>query len=123
MALIYKIVPDSQWREAVGQGRFDGSAADLAGGYIHFSFADQLEATAEKYFRGEPDLLLIAVAAEKLDALRLEPSRGGALFPHLYGPLPLDAVAFVRSLDQRADGSHDIASALGSTAAARPEWT
>ena len=116
MDVIYKILRASEWHEAVGQGRFDGSAADLADGYTHFSFAGQLAATAEKYFRGEQDLLLIAVAAERLDALRLEPSRGGALFPHLYAPLPLDAVVFVRSLNQLANGSHDIANALGMVA-------
>jgi uncharacterized protein (DUF952 family) len=72
---------------------------DLADGYIHFSTRDQVAETAAKHFAGQANLLLIAVAADALGpALKWEPSRGGALFPHLYGPLPLSAVRFVKPL-------------------------
>ncbi len=109
MDLIYKIAPASLWRKVQDRGRFDGAPIDLADGFIHFSTAAQAEETAAKYFRGEADLLLIAVDAKKLgDALRYEPSRGGALFPHLYAPLPLDAVVFVKPLPLRPDGGHDF---------------
>ena len=95
------------------EGRFDGAPADIADGYIHFSTADQVEATAAKYFEGQDDLLLIAVDAKRLgEALRFEPSRGGALFPHLYSDLPLDAVVFAKPLPLLPDGGHDFAGLL-----------
>jgi uncharacterized protein (DUF952 family) len=114
MDLIYKIAPASLWRQALDKGRFEGAPIDIADGFIHFSTAAQAEETAEKYFAGKADLLLIAVDAAALgDALRYEPSRGGALFPHLYGPLPLDAVVFAKPLPPRPDGRHDFAGLLG----------
>jgi uncharacterized protein (DUF952 family) len=97
--LIYKICDSTAWCDAKRAGTFFGAGADLADGYIHFSTRDQVAETAAKHFAGEPHLLLIAVAADALGpALRWEPSRGGALFPHLYGPLPLTAVRFVKPL-------------------------
>ncbi len=81
-ALIYKICPEPLWRSAEEAGRFDGAPVDLADGYIHFSTAEQVRETAARYFAGEGDLLLVAVDADALgEALRWEPSRGGALFP------------------------------------------
>ncbi len=113
MDLIYKIAPASLWRQAQDKGRFDGAPIDLADGFIHFSTEAQAEETAEKYFRGADDLLLIAVDAKKLDnSLRYEPSRGGALFPHLYGPLPLNSVVFAKPLPLLPDGGHDFAGLL-----------
>jgi len=105
--LIYKIAPAALWREAQAAGRFDGAPVDLADGYIHFSTAAQARETAAKHFAGQDDLLLIAVDADALGpALRWEPSRGGALFPHLYAPLGLDAVRWARPLPLGADGRH-----------------
>lgn len=113
MDLIYKIAPASLWRQAQDRGRFDGAPIDLADGYIHFSTADQSEETARKYFSGKADLLLIAVDAKRLgDDLRYEPSRDGALFPHLYAPLPLDAVVFAKPLPLQPDGGHDFTGLL-----------
>ncbi len=113
MELIYKIAPASLWRKAQDKGRFDGAPADIADGYIHFSTAEQAEATAAKHFSGKDDLLLIAVAAQRLGAgLRFEQSRGGALFPHLYGNLPLDAVVWTKPLPLRPDGGHDFTGLL-----------
>jgi uncharacterized protein (DUF952 family) len=104
---IYKIVPRALWREAETAGRFAGAPVDLADGFIHFSTAGQAAETAAKHFAGQTDLLLVAVDEAKLGpALKYEPSRGGALFPHLYGPLGLDAVVRVRPLPLGADGAH-----------------
>lgn len=109
MDLIYKIAPASLWREAQEKGRFEGAPVDLADGFIHFSTRAEVEETAAKWFSGQDDLMLIGVDPDRLgDALRFEPSRGGALFPHLYGVLPLDAVVFARPLPMRPDGSHDF---------------
>jgi uncharacterized protein (DUF952 family) len=96
---IYKICAAALWREAERIGSFAGAGIDVTDGYIHFSASDQVAETAAKHFAGQRDLLLIAVAADQLGpALKWEPSRGGALFPHLYGPLPLSAVRFVRPI-------------------------
>jgi uncharacterized protein (DUF952 family) len=112
--LIYKIVPASLWRKAQDKGRFDGAPADISDGYIHFSTAEQAEATAAKYFIGTGDLLLIAVDTKRLgDGLRYERARGGALFPHLFSTLPLDAVVWAKPLPLRPDGGHDFAGLLG----------
>ena len=86
---------------------FGGAPVDLADGYIHFSTAGQVAETAARHFAGRTDLILVAVEAEALGAaLRYEPSRGGAMFPHLYGKLPLAAVRWVKPLPRAADGRH-----------------
>jgi uncharacterized protein (DUF952 family) len=104
---IYKICPAALWREAEAVGRFDGAPVDLADGFIHFSTATQAVETAARHFAGQDGLLLVAVDAFALgDALRYEVSRGGALFPHLYAPLPLAAVRSVKPLPLGADGGH-----------------
>jgi uncharacterized protein (DUF952 family) len=113
MELIYKIAPAAMWRRAQDKGRFDGAPIDLEDGFIHFSTAAQAEETATKHFSGHANLLLIAVDAERLgEDLRFEPARGGALFPHLYAPLPLDAVVFARRLPLKPGGGHDFAGLL-----------
>lgn len=113
MALIYKIVDAQAWAAAVRQGRFDGAAIDLADGFIHFSTREQVEETATKHFAGQEGLLLVAVATLDLgEALVYEPSRGGALFPHLYGPLPTALARFALPLPLRPDGGHDFAGLL-----------
>lgn len=109
MPTIYKICPASAWREAERRGVYLGSADDLRDGFIHFSTAEQVAETARKYFFGQTGLFLIAVDADQLgDALRWEPSRGGALFPHLYGELDLGATTAVLDLRARSDGGHDV---------------
>jgi uncharacterized protein (DUF952 family) len=110
---VYKIVPASLWREAERIGRLDGAPVDLADGFIHFSTAEQLRETGEKHFKGQDDLLLVTVDPGRLhDALVFEPSRGGALFPHLYAPLPLEAVIGVEPLPMNPDGSHVYPAAI-----------
>jgi uncharacterized protein (DUF952 family) len=107
MPFIYKICPRALWAEAERAGVFRGAPVDLADGYIHFSTAAQAAETAARHFAGQRDLLLIAVDPAALGpALRWEPSRGGALFPHLYGPLALDAVRRVDELPLGPDGRH-----------------
>ncbi len=104
---VYKIVPASLWQSARQKGSFAGAPVDLADGFIHFSTAAQAKETAEKHFSGQTDLLLVAVDGASLgDALVYEPSRGGQLFPHLYGSLPLDAVLWEKPLPLGPDGAH-----------------
>ena len=105
MATVYKIAPSGLWREAERAGAFTGAPVDLADGFIHFSTAGQVKETAARHFAGQQDLVLVAVDADALGtALRHEPSRGGALFPHLYGMLPLSAVRWVKPLRLGAEG-------------------
>jgi uncharacterized protein (DUF952 family) len=104
---IYKICERSLWDAAVRAGVFAGAPVDLRDGFIHFSTAGQVTETAARHFAGIPDLVLVAIDAEKLGAtLKWEVSRGGALFPHLYAPLPLGAVQWSRPLPLGADGRH-----------------
>ena len=91
--LIYRIVTEAEWEAARAAGAFAGSEHDRRDGFIHFSTAEQLRGTAEKHYAGRSGLLLLTVDAGALTApLKWEVSRGGALFPHLYGPLPTSAV-------------------------------
>lgn len=106
-AAIYKIVPASLWEEAERAGRFEGAPVDEADGFIHLSTAEQVRETARRHFAGQGGLLLVTVDADALgDALRFEPSRGGDLFPHLYGPMPLAAVLSAEPLPIGPDGAH-----------------
>jgi len=107
MNLVYNIVPADLWREAERKGAFVGAPVDRSDGFIHLSTAAQVRATAAKHFAGQGDLLLVGIDPGKLgDALRLEPSRDGALFPHLYGTLDPAAVSFAQPLPLGADGVH-----------------
>ena len=106
-AVIYKIVPEGLWQDAVASGTFTGSPVDHADGYIHFSTAAQVRATAAKHFAGQAHLLLVAIPLSAVgEALQWEPSRGGDLFPHLYAPLPVSAASWVRPLPLGEDGQH-----------------
>jgi uncharacterized protein (DUF952 family) len=106
---IFKICPAALWWEAEAAGKFRGSPVDIKDGFIHFSTAAQAQETAAKHFAGQSDLLLISVDAALLgDKLKWEPSRGGALFPHLYGDLDLAAVTKIDALPLGADGTHNF---------------
>ena len=86
--LIYKIFRDDEWRAFEAAGETEGAPVDLADGFIHFSTAAQAAETAARHFAGADGLWLLAFDAEALGAaLKWEPSRGGALFPHLFRPL------------------------------------
>jgi uncharacterized protein (DUF952 family) len=109
MSLVYKICLRALWQDAERAGVFRGASIDLTDGFIHFSTAEQAAETAAKHFVGQADLLLIAVDTEALGpALKWEPSRGGALFPHLYGDLRLDHVRWVKPLPLGPDGRHQF---------------
>jgi len=111
--MIYKLLRDSEWAEAQAKSSFTGSPVDIKDGYIHFSTAAQAAETAAKYFAGESGLVLAEVDPGRLGAtLKWEPSRGGALFPHLYGALPLAAVTRTWVLALGADGRHELPSGL-----------
>lgn len=102
---IYKILPRAEWAVAEAAGRFAGSAIDLDDGYIHFSTAAQVQETARRYFAGLADLVVLEVEGDNLGpALKWEPSRGGDLFPHLYGVLAAADVRLVHEAPLDADG-------------------
>jgi uncharacterized protein (DUF952 family) len=102
---IYKILPRGDWEAARIRGALLGSAVDLADGFIHFSTAAQAPETARRHFAGQGDLVVLTVDADRLGAaLVWEPSRGGALFPHLYAPLAAADVAEIGEAPLGADG-------------------
>ena len=112
MTRIYKILSEAEWREASAKGSFEGSSIDLTDGFIHFSTADQVEETARRHFAGKADLVMLVVDAGALgEALRWEPSRGGALFPHLYRAPDCSHVIEARPAPLRADGVPDVGGA------------
>ena len=103
--LIYHLCRRAEWDAAVRSGTYAGSSQDRADGFIHFSTADQLAASARKHRMGQSGLVLLAVDPHSLgDALRWEPSRRGALFPHLYGTLPVSAVRSVSDAPLDSEG-------------------
>lgn len=107
MVLVFKIVAAAEWRAAERAGIFRGAAVDRRDGFIHFSTAAQVRETAARHFAGQPDLLLVAYDGAGLGpALKWEPSRGDALFPHLYGTLDPRAARWVKPLPLGRDGKH-----------------
>ena len=102
----YKVLTAAEMAQLEADGRFAGAAVDLADGYIHLSTADQLTETVDKHFAGQSDLHVVAVDLEALaEGVRWEESRGGQLFPHLYGELPLDAAVAYSPLERNDDGT------------------
>lgn len=112
-SMIYKILSAADWEAAQRAGRFYGSADDRRDGFIHFSDGGQVIGTAAKYFAGQPGLVLLTVDPARLADLRWEKSRDDALFPHLYGPLELDAVDRVSRLPDDQDAADAIEDVLG----------
>ena len=109
MDYIYKLIARGEWGAACQRGWLEGSAVDLRDGFIHFSAADQVAETARRHFAQESDLLLVEVRSQDLGpALRWEPSRGGALFPHLYGHLSTAVAHAVAALERQSDGTLKI---------------
>ncbi|WP_332639425.1 DUF952 domain-containing protein [Brevundimonas sp.] len=101
----YKLVDRGEWAAARAAGAYAGSAVDLLDGYIHLSDAGQLAETARRHYAGRADLMLVTVDLRPLgDDLKWEASRGGALFPHLYAPLPVAAAVSARPLSVDAEG-------------------
>lgn len=107
MRTIFKICRASEWADAERSGTFKGAHIDLRDGYIHFSTAEQVAGTAAMHFAGVGGLKLVAVDADGLGpALRWEPARAGALFPHLYGQLAIADVLWVQALPLDDAGRH-----------------
>ncbi len=105
--LIYHMCRREEWRLAEAAGAYPGSSQDIADGYIHFSTAEQVAASADKHRAGQDGLVLLTADADRLgNAIKWEPARGGQLFPHLYGSLPVSAVINVSDLPLGADGRH-----------------
>ena len=103
MSIIYKICDAAIWEKACKKGVFAGAGIDLADGFIHFSTAAQVAETAQRHFRDQTNLVLVAVETDGLDVV-WEPSRGGDLFPHLYTDLPVTSAVSVTMLICDADG-------------------
>lgn len=102
---IFKVFRASEWTTLQQDGRTNGAPVDLADGYIHFSTAEQLPVTLSKHFAGENGLMLLVCYSEMLSPdLRWEPSRGGALFPHLYRALTVTDIAWSRAIKLTAIG-------------------
>jgi len=105
--MIYHMCPAEAWAEAVSAGHYGGTADDRRDGFIHFSTAETIVESARRHRAGQAGLLLIVVDADRLaDRLRWEVSRGGALFPHLYGPLDPSEADSALPLPLGTDGEH-----------------
>jgi len=115
--LIFKIFRADEWAALRKNGATDGAPIDVTDGYVHLSTAEQAQETAAKHFAGVEGLFLLALEAESLgDALKWEPSRGGALFPHLYRPLKIEDVVWAQPLPL-VDGAHEFPAGLGAASA------
>ena len=112
--LIFKIADAAAFAEAQDEGIFAGAPIDLKDGFIHFSTAGQVAETLKLHFKGRRDLVLVGVRTADLgDALKWEPSRGGALFPHLYGSLLMSAVDWTEGVEVGEDGTCTLPSRIG----------
>ncbi len=106
---IYKIISRTEWELAKTNGVFHGAAVDIADGFIHFSTATQATETAAKHFAGQSDLLLVGIPSAALgEPLKWEPSRGGQLFPHLYGSLDTALASSEDELPLGENGLHQF---------------
>lgn len=114
---VYKILRPHEWAEAQRVEHYDGAPVDHADGYIHFSGPDQVAETARRYFDDTDTVHVLALdpAAMQPGAFVWEPSRGGALFPHLYAPMPMAAVTGTWTLTRGEDGSFNFSAVPGAT--------
>jgi uncharacterized protein (DUF952 family) len=111
--LIYHLARQADFERAAASAHYGGAREDTADGFMHFSTGTQVAESAARHRAGEPDLVLVAVDPDRLGpALRWEPARGGELFPHLYGALPLAAVVWTKPLPLGPDGRHRFPSEL-----------
>ncbi|MGL4406661.1 MAG: DUF952 domain-containing protein [Notoacmeibacter sp.] len=105
MTMVYKILEASIWNDAVSKGVFEGATIDLTDGFIHLSTAVQAPVTASLFFKTGGDLMLVGFDDQKLAGLKYEPSRGGELFPHVYGSIDPQLAVSVFPLERQEDGS------------------
>jgi uncharacterized protein (DUF952 family) len=111
---VYKIADAAEFAEAQDEGIYAGAPIDLKDGFIHLSTAAQVAETIKLHFKGHHDLLIAAVRTADLgDALKWEPSRGGALFPHLYANLEMAAVDWVEAIEVDDDGNCTLPDRIG----------
>ena len=104
---IYHMCTQAEWQAAKSKGEYLGSSQDTVDGFIHFSTQDQIVASAAKHRAGQTGLVLLSVDPAFLgDALKWGQARGGDLFPHLHGPLPVSVVLAADDLPLGADGRH-----------------
>lgn len=107
----FKILTAEQWDDWQSRGVFSGAPIDVRDGFVHLSVADQVEGTISKHFAGQTDLVLVEIDLDSLGgAVRWELSRGGARFPHVYAPIPLEAIVATRTMN---DGGYNLATAFG----------
>ena len=104
MALVYKICTEAVWQEAVAKGIFAGATIDLTDGFIHLSTAAQAPVTAGLFFKTGSDLVLVEFDDQQLTGLKYEPSRGGELFPHMFGSIDTKLALNVFKLSRQVDG-------------------
>tara|TARA_R110000787_G_scaffold95530_2_gene198573 strand:- start:206 stop:553 length:348 start_codon:yes stop_codon:yes gene_type:complete len=103
----FKLLTRDQWEQFRADGLFTGAPVDINDGYIHLSARDQVAETAAKHFAGQDDLMLLMIDLSALsDTVKWEPSRGGALFPHIYGTIPMSAVTTKAKIRLGDDGRH-----------------
>lgn len=107
--IIYKITTAALWAKARVSGHLPGMPIDETDGYMHFSTSGQVRETLRRHFRGKTGLVLLAVRANDVERdLKWEPSRGGDFFPHLYGELPISAVALATPVDVDETGEAEL---------------
>ncbi|MEV0396711.1 DUF952 domain-containing protein [Polymorphospora rubra] len=112
--MIYKLLAAAEWAQARARGSYAGSAVDRRDGYVHLSGREQVVETAARHFAGQRGLVLLTVDPGRLGAdLHWEPSRGGALFPHLYAPLPVDAVVLAVDVPEDVPVPDAVAALVG----------
>ncbi|TDC40240.1 DUF952 domain-containing protein [Micromonospora sp. 15K316] len=112
--MIYKLLPTTEWDDARAAGHLVGTAVDHQDGFIHLSGHDQVVETVRRHFAGATGLTLLTVDPARLgDRLRWESSRGGELFPHLYGPLPVAAVVEAQALPADVPAADAVAALIG----------
>lgn len=112
MGILYKICSRAEWDAAMAAGRYEGSAVDHRDGFIHLSAGHQLRETAARHFAGQEGLVLVAFDEAALGDLKWEPSRGGALFPHVYGTIPVVKALWMKPLPL-VHGAHRFPDEVG----------
>jgi uncharacterized protein (DUF952 family) len=99
--VVYKIVDQQIWQDAMAQQCFSGAEIDLDDGFIHLSTANQIAKTIELFFSGRTNLLLVAIQKSALgDNLKWEKTSATCEYPHFYGSLMPDDVLWTASLDK-----------------------
>lgn len=103
--IAYRLATPERWAEVMAEGVFTGDPHDVADGFIHLSAAGEVEGTLIKHYNDHQRLLLVGIDLESLgDTVRWEVSRGGALFPHVYGHIPAASVRSLRHIRRNDDG-------------------